>query len=119
MDFSIRHFIPGRIRLHVPTLCRRRSLAEAAVAWLTSQTGVKRARMNYDCASLIIEYDVAFEAPLRAMIGRLSLLSLDDLRKIIEPKPASKPAVVPPSPKAANSAASRKPPPAFFDAQGL
>jgi len=29
MDFSIRHFIPGRIRLHVPTLCRKRSLAEA------------------------------------------------------------------------------------------
>ena len=87
MDFSIRHFIPGRIRLRVPTLCRKRDLAEAALTWLTQQKGIKHARLNYDCASLVIAYDVAFEAPLRAIIGRLSLLSLDDLRKIVEPQP--------------------------------
>jgi Cu2+-exporting ATPase len=87
MDFSIRHFIPGRIRLHVPTLCRRRSLAEAALAWLSAQKGIRRARLNYDCASLVIEFDAAFETPLRAMIGRLSLMSLDDLRKVVEPQP--------------------------------
>jgi Cu2+-exporting ATPase len=86
MDFSIRHFIPGRIRLRVPALCRKRDLAEAALAWLTAQTGIRHARINYDCASLVIGYDVAYEAPLRAIVGRLSLLSLDDLRKIVEPK---------------------------------
>src|SRR5215469_15756307 len=87
MDFSIRHFIPGRIRLHVPTLCRKRSLADAALAWLSTQKGVKHARMNYDCASLIIAYDVAYEAPLRSIIGRLSVMSLDDLKKILAPQP--------------------------------
>jgi Cu2+-exporting ATPase len=86
MDFSVRHFIPGRIRLHLPTLCRKRALADAALAWLSVQKGVKRARLNYDCASLVIEYDVAYEAPLRAIIGRLSVMSLDDLRKIVEPQ---------------------------------
>ena len=111
MDFSIRHFIPGRIRLSVPALCRKRSLAEASLAWLAAQTGVKRARMNYDCASLIIEYDVAFEAPLRAMVGRLSLMSLDDLRKIVEPTPASKPGL--PAPRKPAELSKVAPPPAW------
>jgi len=86
MDFSIRHFIPGRIRLHLPTLCRKRALAEAAVAWLSGQKGIKRARLNYDCASLVIEYDVAHEGPLRTILGRLSVMSLDDLKVVVEPQ---------------------------------
>ena len=103
MDFSIRHFIPGRIRLHVPTLCRKRSLAEAALAWLSTQKGIRHARMNYDCASLIIAYDVAYEAPLRAIIGRLSVMSLDDLKAMVgsgppdKQRPAALTKVAPPS----------------------
>ena len=85
MNFSIRHFVPGRVRLYVPSLCRKRRLADAALAWLSAQTGIKRARLNYDCASLVIEYDVTHDAVLRAMIGRLSVMSLDDLKKIVEP----------------------------------
>jgi hypothetical protein len=57
MEFSVRHFISGRIRLHLPSLCRKQKLAEAAVAWLQTQNGIKRARLNYACACLIIEYD--------------------------------------------------------------
>jgi hypothetical protein len=34
MEFSIRHFISGRIRLHLPSLCRKQKLAQASVAWL-------------------------------------------------------------------------------------
>ena len=30
MEFSVRHFISGRIRLHLPSLCRKQKLAEAA-----------------------------------------------------------------------------------------
>jgi hypothetical protein len=55
MEFSIRHFISGRIRLHLPSLCRKQKLAEAAVIWLEAQQGVKRARLNFACASLVIE----------------------------------------------------------------
>jgi Cu2+-exporting ATPase len=87
MDFSVRHFIPGRIRLHVPTLCRKRTLAEAALAWLSAQKGIRHARLNYDCASLVIEYDTAHEAPLRSIVGRLSVMRLDDLRKVVAPPP--------------------------------
>src|SRR6516165_1607741 len=76
MELTIRHFIPGRVRLHVPSLGRRRSLAEASLKWLRARDGIRSARINYDCASLIVEYDVAHEALLRAVIGRLRLMPL-------------------------------------------
>lgn len=84
MEFSVRHFISGRIRLHLPSLCRKQKLAEAAVTWLELQPGVKLARMNYACASLVIEYDPSFEGVLRGTLGRLSLMSLNDLRLLFD-----------------------------------
>ncbi len=85
MDFSIRHFISGRIRLHLPSLCRKRIVAEAALVWLQAQPGVKGARLNYACASLVIEYDVSFEGVLRATLGRLSVMSVDELHQLVDP----------------------------------
>ena len=83
MELSIRHFIPGRVRLHIPALCRRRSLAEAARTWLRGRTEIRNVRINYDCACLIVEYDLAYEDLLRAMIGRLRLMSLPELRQLV------------------------------------
>jgi heavy metal translocating P-type ATPase len=85
MEFAIRHFVSGRVRLYVPSLCRRRPLADAALGWLRAQSGVKRARINYDCASLIVEYEPVQEPLLRALIGRLALMDLDDLRRLVMP----------------------------------
>jgi heavy metal translocating P-type ATPase len=85
MEFSIRHFIRGRIRLHVPALCRKPKLAEAAVVWLEAQPGVRHSRLNHACASLVIEYDASFEGVLRATLGRLSLMSLDELQTLFDP----------------------------------
>jgi Cu2+-exporting ATPase len=83
MELAIRHFIPGRVRLHVPSICRRRSLAEASAAWLRGLPGIKSVRINYDCACFVIVYDVAQEALLRTMIGRLRLMSHADLRALV------------------------------------
>jgi Cu2+-exporting ATPase len=83
VELSIRHFIPGRVRLHIPALCRRRTLAEAAQAWLRGRTGIRSVRINYDCACVIVEYEVAREQLLRAMIGRLRLMSLAELRGLV------------------------------------
>jgi heavy metal translocating P-type ATPase len=83
MEFSIRHFISGRIRLHLPALCRKKDVAEAALVWLQAQQGVKGARLNYTCASLVIEYDVKFESFLKATLGRLSVMSIGDLQKLV------------------------------------
>jgi len=59
MELSVRHSIPGRIRLHVPALRHRPQLAETIMLWLHNQEGIKSSRINYDCASLIIGYDPA------------------------------------------------------------
>jgi heavy metal translocating P-type ATPase len=88
MELTIRHFIPGRVRLHVPSLCRRRALAEASLSWLRGRTGVVNARINYDCACLVVEYDVAHESLLRAVIGRLRLMSIPELRSLVAPADA-------------------------------
>jgi P-type Cu2+ transporter len=89
MELTIRHFIPGRIRLHVPALCRRKSLAEASLAWLRGRNGIRGARINFDCACLVVEYDVTEEALLRAVIGRLRVMSLADLRNLVAPSQAA------------------------------
>jgi hypothetical protein len=32
MDVAVRHYLPGRVRLHVRELCRKAALAESALA---------------------------------------------------------------------------------------
>jgi heavy metal translocating P-type ATPase len=83
MDFAVRHFIPGRIRLFIPALCRDKPLAEAALAWLRARPGVGAARINYDCASLVVEYDRAQEDIFRTLVGRLRFMSVGELAQLI------------------------------------
>ena len=95
MDFRVRHFIPGRIRLHVPDLCRKRSVAEPFVAWLKAQTGIKQARINYDCASLVVEYEVANHKFFESMLRELQHTPISEIRDIlamVKPKPSPAPA---------------------------
>jgi hypothetical protein len=49
MEFSIRHSIPGRIRLYVHALRHWSLPAEATLSWLREQEGITGARINY-CA---------------------------------------------------------------------
>jgi heavy metal translocating P-type ATPase len=82
MEFSVRHSMPGRVRLHVPLLCQKRSLADTFLDWLGKQAGIKTARFNYDCASLVLEYDPAQEPLLRVMLERFQRASLNDIKLI-------------------------------------
>ncbi len=83
MDLAIRHHLPGRVRLHVPELCRSPSIADALATWLRGQTGVKAARLNYGCACLIVEYEAAREPAFRKLLGRLRITSVKDLGKLV------------------------------------
>jgi len=83
MEFSVRHSIPGRIRLHVPALCRKRALAEALLDWLGNYAGVTNARINYDCASLVLEYDPAREPLLRALLDRFENASMVEIKLLV------------------------------------
>ena len=83
MEYSFRHSMPGRVRLHIPELCRKRPLAETLTEWLSAQTGVRSARINYDCASLVLEYDPAQEQLLLAMLERVKSTSLSELKSFV------------------------------------
>jgi len=83
MEFSVRHSIPGRIRLHVPALCRKRALAETLLDWLGNQSGIATARVNYDCASLVLEYDPAREPLLRALLDRFANASMVEIKLLV------------------------------------
>ncbi len=85
MQFTIRHFIRGRVRISIPSLCRKRELAEATLAWLRRQDAVRLARINYDCASLIVEYDASHEHSLRFLLGQLRLMDWRDLQTLVAP----------------------------------
>ena len=82
MEYSFRHSMPGRIRLNVPTLCRNRGVSQNFLAWLKAQAGVRSARINYDCASLVLEYDPAQETMLRLLLERVKGASLADVKAL-------------------------------------
>jgi cation-transporting P-type ATPase C len=103
MQFAVRHFMKGRARLYAPDLCRNRPLAERTLSWLKSQSGVKDARINYDCASVVIEFDPRHEQLFRLLFGRLKLMSITELAAMVEivmkaesPRPEARPAPVAP-----------------------
>jgi heavy metal translocating P-type ATPase len=107
MDIAIRHYLPGRVRLHVPELCRKPSLAEATVAWLRGRDNIRSARLNFDCASLVIEFDAACEALLRGLLAQLRLATTADLAALVAAAPASD-AEKSPSPASALEAPARQ-----------
>jgi hypothetical protein len=83
MEFTVRHSIPGRIRLYVPALYRRSSFSDSAIVWLEKQAGIKGVRVNHDCASLIIEFDRGESQALSALLFYLSSADLGQVRAII------------------------------------
>ena len=68
MEISIRHSLPGRVRLHVPVLRNPSPLAESTLSWINNQDWVNSTRVNYDCATLIIEYDKVHSDKLEEML---------------------------------------------------
>lgn len=103
MEYSFRHSMPGRVRLCIPELCRKRPLAETFLQWLNAQSGVRSARINFDCASLVLEYDPAQERTLLGLLEHVKTASLAEIRAFvgcakIEPKPETKPQQTAPPP---------------------
>jgi heavy metal translocating P-type ATPase len=83
MDFAVRHFMPGRLRLHVPQICRNKKLAGSFQTWLSAQKGIKAVRINFNCSSIVIEYDSAYQSFLQDVLKQFQRLSADDLRAVL------------------------------------
>ena len=82
MDYSVRHAIPGRLRLHIAALFARPLLAQDLQDWTGRQAGVRSARVNPDCACLIIEYDPAQRVAFGELMVLLRGLRPDQLRAL-------------------------------------
>ena len=108
MEYTIRHAIPGRVRLHVPALRQRTELSEATLGWLQAQAWVLVARINYDCASLVLEYDAAQSALFSTVMFALQCASLDDLRAMVTPSSRDPASPSAPLPRAVEAPAPKK-----------
>lgn len=97
MNVSIRHAMPGRVRLHIPELCRKRPLAETVLRWLGVQTGVRAARINYDCACLVLDYDPDQEPLFRLLLERFANASLAEIKALAAAQPVPSGAPAPPT----------------------
>jgi Cu2+-exporting ATPase len=89
MEYSIRHAIPGRVRLRIPALYNRSAVADAILSFLQAQSWVKSARINHDCASLVIAYDQSQAKRLETLLFALGCGTLEDVRAIVAPSSAS------------------------------
>ena len=92
MQFSVRHWIPGRIRLHVPALGSNTPATGKVVAWLAAQDGISGARVNHACATLVVTYDETRRALIERMLAYLVWVSPRDLVTLVdadEPDPPS------------------------------
>jgi Cu2+-exporting ATPase len=83
MKLSTLHWIPGRVRLRVNELQVRSKLAEQVLDWLRRQDGIRAVRANYDCASLLIEYDEAHRESIETMMAYLRCLTLREVKALI------------------------------------
>lgn len=64
----------------MPALGRNRGLGEKLLNWLRVQPGVRSARINYDCASLVLEYDPACLPMLQALLDRFQSSSPSEVK---------------------------------------
>jgi cation-transporting P-type ATPase C len=83
VKFTICHAIPGRIRLRIGALRTPSASATSLLTWLQSQDWVKAARINHDCASLVVEYDIEQQETLEGMLELLAGLSLGDVEAFL------------------------------------
>jgi heavy metal translocating P-type ATPase len=80
---GVRHDIPGRVRLHVPILNDPSALSVSLLSWLKEQDWIINSRINYHCASLIIEYELEHFQKLDEVLSLLASVGPDQLDQLI------------------------------------
>lgn len=97
MEFSVRHSLPGRLRLHVPALHGPSVQGDAVLSGLRGLSTILDVRVNYASSSVIIDYDEDHEAYAEQLLVQLTALSLDDVAAYFEKLGASPSAAASPS----------------------
>jgi heavy metal translocating P-type ATPase len=76
MLVEVRHFVPGRLRLYIPDLFRRRLLQrnrkpEKILERLAASGCIRAIRSNRGCASVVIEFDCDVPGPIADLVRTL------------------------------------------------
>src|SRR5262245_42850558 len=71
MNVEVRHFVPGRLRLHIPELFRTGLVPEQILQRLTMPGAIRKIRSNRGCASVVIEYDRDVPGPIADLVRTL------------------------------------------------
>ena len=91
MKFSVRHWIPGRIRLHIPAMGMPGFQGETVRTWLQNQPGITEARINSSAATLLIVYDQAQRDMVQSMLDVLGHITPRELVALVRDNPAPAP----------------------------
>jgi heavy metal translocating P-type ATPase len=71
MRVEVRHFVPGRLRLHIPELFRACLDPEQVLQRLAAPGSILTTRSNPGCASVVIEFDHDFPGPIADLVRAL------------------------------------------------
>jgi len=71
MRVEVRHFVPGRLRLHVPDLFRSTQEPEQILQRLAVAGSLRKIRCNRGCASVVIEFDRDVPGPIGDLVRTL------------------------------------------------
>ena len=80
MEFSVRHWVPGRVRLHIPALVSTARTSGKIVRWLAAQDGIVDVRINHACSSLVVTYNETQRELLETMLDCMRCLTPRALR---------------------------------------
>ncbi len=83
MRYSVKHAIPGRIRLYIAGLGFEAAISEAVQAWLRSQSWVRDVRVNMGCDSLAVAYDPAAEEQIQGLLAFLGGATRKELLALV------------------------------------
>ena len=87
MLVEVRHFVPGRLRLHIPELFRATGDVEQTVERLAAPGAIRKIRGNSACASLVIEFDRDVPGPIADLVRTLRLRSAKHVLEAREAAP--------------------------------
>ncbi len=77
MEFQIRHKMPGRLRIYVPSLGSEPQVLEAVGRWIKARVEVVQTRINRLCTSITVEYKSGGDDTGTSLIAALRALDID------------------------------------------
>ena len=82
MDFVVRHFFPGRLRVTFPCLVSNKELSDCMKMYLSGRGGITSVTSNHLCGSITVTYDPQYidRDALLAIFSTITMTTLAQVR---------------------------------------